>query len=522
MSRLLPSESRLRYRRKSSLSGAQKIADFFLDRGGIFLKVAQYLSTVSNLFDLSFSEIFASIPDRTVPRPYKEIRSRFYNEFKVEPEEVFLEFNREAIASASLGQVHTARLHDNRKVAVKLLHPNVESQVRQDLKALLYAVNLIRFIYPHINFRDHLNEFSNMIIREMDYRNEAENMHRCHDNWNGEKRIIIPKVIDEFSRSTVLTTEYIDGISIANIKELDKAGVDKREVINLLVFSYVQMIFKHRFFHADPHPGNIFVLAAKGNQPVRIALVDFGATQDLTDRVIEQIKSFISIARSRDILAFVSLAKKIGLLHNNADFEKYTNLFELIYIRYGSFKIRDYYRVNPIRFGRVIKLNDLTGVELRLRDIIMDLHIPRRFIYIGRTISLLLSICHNLNDSLNIFILAKPYIDKQLRDPAYFLQIIRRRLWQLIEGRANFTQQITNNPFDWEKQLNADRKAKAVAQYQLGQQLLFAILGLSGTIITIYLHQNNIQEYLFYSIYGTAVSFALLLYRSLSSPNLHK
>ena len=117
------------------------------------------------------------------------------------------------MTSASLGQVHIGRLHDGRKVAIKLLHPNAEVQVRQDLRALHYAIRMIRLIYRHMNFHEHLNEFSNMIMREIDYRNEAENMHRCYDNWNEEPRIVIPQVITELSRSTVLTTEYVEGFA---------------------------------------------------------------------------------------------------------------------------------------------------------------------------------------------------------------------------------------------------------------------------------------------------------------------
>ncbi|HMW61299.1 MAG TPA: AarF/ABC1/UbiB kinase family protein, partial [Leptospiraceae bacterium] len=368
-------------RNKVTLWAAKKIATFFIEMGGIYIKAAQFLSTVSNLFDSEFTEVFASVQDKITPRPYAQVRYRFLNEFGSEPESLFQEFDHTAIAAASLGQVHLARTKDGRKVAVKFLHPGIESQIRQDIRALKLAVNLILWVYPYLDFRPHLYEFSTMTLTEIDYENEAENMRRIRDNFANDPRVVVPSVVDELSGGTVLTTEYIEGINISEIEELDARGIARREAAELLVETYVRMIFDDRFYHADPHSGNIFVIPPDGVRPLRIGLVDFGATQSIPERMFNVFERVFEILRRRDIPAFVDLALETGMLSPDADAEVYANLAEVMYARYGSFKIENFYKINPVRFGRMIKMRDLNAVGMRLRDIISEVRLPRRYIY---------------------------------------------------------------------------------------------------------------------------------------------
>ena len=508
----MPGELRSRIRQRSTLKGARRIVKFFKKKGGIFLKAGQYLSTVSNIFDTQFSEIFSVIPDRVGVRPYKEICARFYKEFQAEPEELFLEFERTALASASLGQVHLAKLRDGRKVAVKLLYPEIEFQVRQDILSLRYAVRLIRWIYPKINLISHVEEFSNMILWEMDYCNEAENIRRACNNWEGSSSVFIPNVIDSLSSSTILTTEFVDGIPIDDSNAIKKHNVDTTHLIEILISSYLKMIFEHRFFHADPHPGNIFVIPAAGKKPLQIALVDFGATQDITKRGIEEIRTFIITLRERDFYALVKLAIKMGLLQKNINIERYTNLIEIIHSRYASFKVQDYYRINPLSLGRVVKLQDLITMNLSLREFISNLSIPRRFIYLGRTLSMLLSISRNLNDTLNVFVIAKPHLDKHLRFPSYVINLLKKKIWLFLEKYPEKSIEETASALRIELRHNNLRKLKTFSR--IGHQAVFAGLGLGSVCVGVYLLQNGMPVYAMYSNYGAITSFAILLYKT--------
>lgn len=254
-------------------------------------------------------------------------------------------------------------------------------------------------------------------------------MRRARDQWKDEPRIVVPAVIDELSRSTVLTTEFVEGASIMDLPALDRMGLDRGAVAELLLESYARMILSHRFYHADPHPGNIFVLPEDAMHPVRLAFVDFGATQDITERMLGFFRRFLEVARSRDVPALVDLAVESGMLAPDADRELYANLFEQITARYGSFKVDSFYRINPMRFGRVIKLRDLSTVGLRLRDLIGQLRLPRRYIYLGRSLTMLISLAMRLDDRVNVFLVARPHIDRYIGLP-------RRGLLGLFRGRG--------------------------------------------------------------------------------------
>lgn len=502
--RFLPADARSRLRYQATRRGAARIADYCLQKGGIFLKAAQYLSTVSNLFDTEFTEIFAGVPDRAEARPYEEIRYRFQSEFGREPEAMLLEFDRKPLAAASLGQVHVGRTKDGRKVAIKLLHPNMETLIRQDLRALRYVVRLILWFYGHLDFRGHLSEFANMVQLEIDYENEAESMRRARDQWKDEPRIIVPAVIDELSRSTVLTTEYIEGVSINDLDRLDRLGINRRTVAELLLESYARMVLSHRFYHADPHPGNIFVIPSNSLHPIRLAFVDFGATQDVTERTLTLLRRFLQLARARDIPGMVDLALEAEMLAPEADREVYTNLFELIHARYGSFKVEDYYRINPVRFGRVIKIRDLQTVGLRLREVISQIKLPRRYIYLGRTITMLISQAMRLDDRVNVFLVAKPHVDRYIgRRRGGVLNFIRTRaanVAALLDDRRRAAPLVSRY----------DELMKRRMQHRIATELALGgmAVALGGLATVLYIFQGTWPAA--YALYGALG--ALVLY----------
>ncbi len=490
------------------------MARFFLKKGGVFLKTAQYLSTVSNLFDAEFTEVFSQIPDRAPVRPYGEVHYRFLNEFGVEPEECFMEFDRQPLASASLGQVHVGRLHDGRKVAIKLLHPKIENQLRQDLRALRYVVMVIRFFYLQLDFRSHLREFSNIVTMEIDYRNERENLRRARDNWQDNPNIVVPDVIDEFSRSTVITTEYIEGISLSNLHLLKRSSVDCRKVVEIIVSAYVKMVFEHRFFHADPHPGNIFVLEPTPLYPLRVAFIDFGATQDVTESTLIVIRRFIELLRSHDIIGLVELGQETGLLKSGVDTEKYIGLCEAIHARYASFKVEEYYRINPLRFGRIIRMRDLAFSGLKLREVISEVRIPRKYIYLGRTLTLLLSVSRDLDKNLNIFIVARPHVDRYIRHSFAISNFWRYKNWQRLIQQVS--KNLSRNTF--QPPIERHNAHSSRRYYQLGQQALFASLSIFFFLLSIHLNERSLFEFSRWSIYAASTNFGLFVYRLFVAP----
>ncbi len=504
--RFLPADWRGRVRFRATRDGAQQIADFFLKQGGIFLKAAQYLSTVSNVFDLEFSEIFAGVPDRAEARPYEVIRYRFLEAFGREPKDLFIEFDEAPLAAASLGQVHVGRIRDGRKVAIKLLHPDMERVIRQDLRAISLSVRLILVVYPHLDFRPHYLEFANMVQLEIDYVNEAESMRRARDQWKDEPRIVVPAVIDELSGSTVLTTEFVEGVSVADLGAIDRMGIDRAAVAELLLESYARMILSHHFYHADPHPGNIFVLPEDSLHPMRLAFVDFGATQDITERMLGFFRRFLEVARSRDVAALVDLAVEAGMLSQEADREVYANLFEQVTARYGSFKVDRFYRINPVKFGRLIKLRDLSTVGLRLRELIGQFRLPRRYIYLGRTITMLVSLAIRLDDRVNVFMVARPHIDR-------YLGLGRRgwfRFWRGGGWKNTLQEALQVAPRRGEFQSAYDARENRKLRHRIAREATLATMGVVFFVSAAWMETQLLHLWARGFLVGGGLSFVVL------------
>ncbi len=515
LTRLLPATARSRIRQKQTLRGAGRVADLFVRLGGIYIKACQYLATVSNVFDAEYADLFR-VPDIASTHSMADIRRRFQVEFGKNPEELFREFDPEPVATASLGQVHVARLFDGRRAAVKLLHANIENQIREDLFALRFAMRMVTWFFPDLDFRGHLSEFAGMVLSEIDYQNEAENIRRMRILFADDPRVVVPAVVDELSRESVLTTEFISGIQIDDTAAMDTRGIERRAVTELLLETYVRMIFEHRFFHADPHPGNIFVIPPDAGFPLRIAFVDFGATQTVTQSTFTILKRIFEVNQNRDFVALVDLAVETGILKKDVDREVYSSLFELIHARYGSFKIeQDYYRINPLRFGRILKMKDLTILNLRLRDVLNNSRIPRRYIYLGRTITLLVSLALDLDDKVNIFTIARPHVELYMSSRPGGL-LAQLRTGQLPRGLSNWLAgrgpggRSGTDPTD---EVTALLQRKLL--YELARQFFLLLAGIGGLFLATELYINDAARLAAWALGGSIAFLAWLFVRSL-------
>ena len=512
LTRFLPADLRSRIRQRQTLRGARRVARLLRGLGGLYIKASQYLATVSNVFDGEYADLF-TVPETLPTHSPGGIQKRLQAEFGKTTEELFKEFDPVPIASASLGQVHSARLRDGRRVAVKLLHAGIESQIREDLFALRFATRMITWFFPDLDFRGHVSEFATMILSEIDYENEAENIRRMRDLFKDEPRVIVPAVVDDLSRETVLTTEFISGFRIDDERAMKSRGVERRAVTELLLETYSRMIFEHRFFHADPHPGNIFVVPADAGYPLRVGFVDFGATQSVTQNTFTVLKRIFEVNQNRDFAGLVDLAVDTGILGKYVDRERYADLFELIYSRYASFKIEDdYYRINPLRFGRIIKIKDLALLDIRLRDVLIDARFPRRYIYLGRTITLLISLALDLDDRVNIFTIAKPYVEVYMAGTSgnIFAQL---RAGRLPRGIANLLAGKTAR----EPDVDAERAARLGRQvtYEIARQFLLLVTGLTGVVLAAQLYMHGDTLWAGRALIGGGLLLGWTLLRSL-------
>lgn len=249
----------------------------FISLGPTFIKLGQVLSARPDLLPKEYLTSFQKLQDEVPPAPFEMVKPVIERSLgKIE--EVFDEFDTEAISGASLGQVYRA-VHKGKEVAVKVNRPNVENTLRKDLLIINRLLRLARgrienFLY--ISVSNVINDFNSRIYDEIDYRKEAENSRRIKKNIGGKQAVIIPAVIDELSSKEVLVLEYRRGIKVTDIERLKKTDIDLKRLAFRIDLLFMRMLLRDDIFHADPHPGNISI-TEEGD----IILYDFGMIGNL-------------------------------------------------------------------------------------------------------------------------------------------------------------------------------------------------------------------------------------------------
>ena len=292
------------------LSRYERIRKSIEELGPTFIKMAQILSTRPDLIPLDLADEFSKLQDSVEPMPFGQIRPRFIDEFGKDVDKIF-DGELTLIASASLGQVYRGRLKSSEEVAVKVLKPGVEEMIRSDLQ-IMYRIASILEEKLHSYGIDSpikiLQEFEKTIKKELDYDMEALSLKRFAKNFEGDERIVVPKLYEAFSGTAVLTMEFIDGIKVSRIDKLEEAGIDPKEVAKRGFDLICAQIFEYRFFHADPHPGNIFALPDG-----RISFVDFGMMGSIAERdrrdFVDMIYYIVKEDEEKAALCVLKLAK---------------------------------------------------------------------------------------------------------------------------------------------------------------------------------------------------------------------
>ena len=264
--------------------------------GPTFVKLGQVLATRVDLFSPEWIAEFGKLQDSAPPSPYAEILQQLSQELGAPPEEIFAAFDPEPLAAASIAQVHRARLGDGSEVVVKVRRPGVRPVIEADLRWLIRMAELAEAENPELrNFhpREVINQFSLSLQRELDFTSECRNSESIANNFAAYTDqdaappsstgmvppvIVIPRVYWQWASERVCVQEFIDGIPGRNLAAVDQAGLDRKVLARRGARAVLKMIVKDGFFHADPHPGNVFYLS--GN---RIAFIDFGMVGRLTE-----------------------------------------------------------------------------------------------------------------------------------------------------------------------------------------------------------------------------------------------
>ncbi|HYH80938.1 MAG TPA: AarF/UbiB family protein [Longimicrobium sp.] len=267
--------------------GPEELADDLEKMGPTFIKLGQLLSTRPDLLPQPYIDALSRLQDNVGPFPAEEAHAIVAEELGVRVSKAFGDFTAEPMAAASLGQVHRATLRDGREVAVKVQRPGIRQQIAQDLDAL---DEIAAFMDKHTRtgrqyeFGRTLQEFRKTLVGELDYRREASNLATLGENLAEFQRIVVPRPVDDFTTSRVLTMEFVHGRKITSLSPLVHLEIDGAALAEELFQAYLKQILIDGFFHADPHPGNVFLTDDR-----RIALIDLGMVGRISPELQEQL-----------------------------------------------------------------------------------------------------------------------------------------------------------------------------------------------------------------------------------------
>lgn len=366
---------------------------------GILIKVGQFLSVRIDVLPDEFTDELSQLQDQVPPIDYSVIRTRIRQELGAEPERLFAHFSPTPLASASLGQVHQAVLPDGQLVAVKVQYPGIERVVETDLKALGWATRVLQWWIPSIRFDVLYREFSSILRDELDYGHEARAAEIFRANFAEDDRIIIPCTYWQYTTPHVLTLEFLEGIKITNVGELEAKGVDVKALARLLVEAYMLQLLRHRIFHGDPHPGNLFVQPHPDGP--RLAFVDFGIVQPMDAFLYRGIKETMRAIIDRDVPDIVRGLEDLGIIvrtRRSRDAER------------AVAYLLDEYRDRSPRELRQLTFEDLAHQIRELFHLYPYVQLPNHFVILGRTAGMLSGLNAKLDPDLNLIELATPHI----------------------------------------------------------------------------------------------------------------
>ncbi len=296
---------------------AESLADDLERMGPTFIKLGQLLSTRADLLPPPYLQALTRLQDQIEPFPYEEVVKIISSELGVRISKAFSSFDPEPMAAASLGQVHRATMRDGRPVAVKVQRPGIREQIVQDLEAMSEVAEFLdqhTEMGRHYEFQKILDEFRKSLLAELDYRQEARNLSTLSDNLIDFDAIVIPLPVEDYTTSRVLTMDYIHGRKITSLTPLARIDIDGDDLANQLFRAYLQQILVDGFFHADPHPGNVF-LTDSG----QIALLDLGMVARITSGMQEKLlQMLLAISEGRAEQA-ATVAIEIGSARENFD-----------------------------------------------------------------------------------------------------------------------------------------------------------------------------------------------------------
>lgn len=393
---------------------ARKFYHLAADLGGLMVKVGQFLSARLDVLPEEITKELSGLQDEVAPESFESILQVIEKELGMEPDVAFAEITVEPIAAASLGQAYKAKLSPGlasdlrfTDVVVKVLRPGIEEIVDVDLAALTKVggwLSKVKLVSKRTDAPALVEEFAEITLQEINYLHEAENLERFAADFANDARIKTPDVVWERSARRVLTLTDVSAIKISDVDALVEAGINPNAVAAELARATFEQFFVTGFFHADPHPGNIFISKAPEGSTVDFTLtyIDFGMMGQVSEEMRANLQRFLFAVASRDARAWVVACERLGVLLPSADTvlleEAVTKLFD----RFGGVRVGELIQTDP---------KELREFALEFSELIRTLpfQLPNDFLFLIRALSLISGVTSSLNREFNIWDAVDPF-----------------------------------------------------------------------------------------------------------------
>ena len=414
------------------LTRPQRLRMAFEELGPSYIKLGQILSTRPDLVPADYLAELAKLQDEVPPFAFEDVKAVIESEFEVRAETLFDHLDDSPLACASIGQVHKARLKDGEPVAVKFQRPGIQKVIEVDLEIMLHLATLAE---RHIKeFEIHrpikiVEEFARTLEKEIDYRIEATNMERMARHFLDLSHVYIPAVFREYTTSRVLTTELIEGIKVSRIEKIEEAGLDQKVIADRIVGLVLKQAFEHGFFHADPHPGNIFILADNV-----ICLVDYGM-MGLVDRSTRE--SFVDLL---DSLVHQQEVRSAQVLLQLTHWDDQPDI-RALEREVADFMGRHFYKpLKDMEIGKL--LQDLFQLTMRFR-----LRLPPDIFLMIKALSSVEGVGRTLDPEFDLIAHARPFI-KRVKLERFAPQRISSDVYDMMSRLLQFLQQFPQDLMD--------------------------------------------------------------------------
>lgn len=500
--------------KRAHKKSADDVLTLLQKQKGIFIKLGQTLSVMSHLLPSEFTERLERLQDDVPPHHFEDIRERFILDFGCSPETLFERIDTKPLASASLAQVHVAYLKTGEKVAVKVQYPHIEQLTHKDLVVLRRLFGWFDFVFPQFNFKTIFTECEQMILDELDYAHEAQNIELLQKHFEHHSLYVFPKVYSELSSQKILTMSFIEGVKVTDFLSLEKQGVNREELCDQVLHFFCKQIFEEGVYHADPHPGNI-IITPQG----QLALIDFGAVATISESMRQGLTHFVEGLIRKDAKMLSQALKNMGFVTVKSDEETLDTVVDYFYSKVSALKIDNFKKLDISAFHNLEDLVELKKMDVSFRELTSLFTVPKDWILLERTLFILSGLSSQLNEKHNPMQTVLPYVENFLMGPDKpFSELIAQAGKELVVSYLNLPhvlertlKKVNQGQVDVQIQgLNGElaKLRKVVSLFSLA---FLSVLSWIGYGAFYSYHLEEIDKPLFYSAIVFCVLFVLRL-----------